>query len=163
MQIIRRILVPTDFQESSVEATRYAAELAQKFDASITLFHVYQLPVITTPDGAAFGPSPHATQEVFDRVDNSLATARQLAEANGAPYVSTLSAAGVAHAEIVREAKEGAYDLIVMGTHGRTGLSHLLLGSVAELVVRKAHCPVLTIRQEHPAHEPSTPSAEPTG
>ena len=137
-------MCPIDFSEASREAVVAAIELSKRFGAELTLLHVYQIPAYTMPEGLiSAGPDVVATmQEQIDRLLESW----QGDAARSGVKVTTASVLGAPFAEIVRYAREHAFDLIVIGTHGRTGLRHALLGSVAEKVVRKAHCPVLTVR-----------------
>jgi len=143
---LRRILVPTDFSKHSGHALGYAAALAEKFGAELFLLHVVHSLATFYPDPLAVAapiqergePSTAAAQAGFDQLvrDNRLdrlTVHREVHE--GAPAE-----------EIIRFAKEAKVDLIAMGTHGHTGLAHILLGSVAEKVVRHAACPVLTVR-----------------
>lgn len=146
---LSRILLPTDFSPYSAEATKYACAFAEKFDAELHLLHVLETHLSSTPEFAAGLALPTQVKESKQACEEALAkvldsawaqsrkskTVRQLVE--GTPFV-----------EIVRYAKEHNIDLIVLGTHGRSGLAHVLLGSVAERVVRKAACPVLTIRPD---------------
>ncbi len=155
MPEIRRILVPTDFSPHSNEATAWAADLAARYGASIALVHVYQPVSMVLPEGFVL-KSATEIADLLHSLDQALAEARSALErtAPGVAIDSTLLQ-GVPFAEIVRHARENGFDLIVIGTHGRTGLKHALLGSVAEKVVRKSHCPVLTVRLaghsfEHP-------------
>lgn len=141
-----RILVPTDFSEGSKTALQYACGLAEKLDAQLHLLHV--IPdhawLIAGSDALYSIPGDYY-QEVHEEVRRELSrlvdsTAEAKARItsdfrDGAPFV-----------EIVRCARQQSVDLIVIGTHGRTGLPHLMIGSVAEKVVRKAPCPVLTVR-----------------
>ncbi len=144
MLSINKILVPIDFSASSQEAMRFAAELAKRFDASVTVMHVYQVPGYVLPEGFLVA-GPQTVTELTNSMQSALDTARRDLVAMGLAKVDSVLAQGTSHSEILRTAEAGGYDLIVMGTHGRTGLSHALLGSVAERVVRKATCPVLTI------------------
>lgn len=153
MVTIHKILVPTDFSAGSEAATEQALSLAQKFAASVTLFHVYQVPTYVFPDGSSFVAGPEVTARIERGVEDSLAAAARAAQQKSGVPVETASAIGTPFEEILRAA-EGC-DLVVMGTHGRTGLRHLLLGSVAEKVVRHAHCPVLTVRLTEEKHAPS--------
>jgi nucleotide-binding universal stress UspA family protein len=148
MPPIKRILVPTDFSAPADNALRYAAGLALVERPQLTVLHVFQFPAYFFPDGSVVTSSPDLVTELTTRIDGSLTLARRMAEAAGACDVQTLQVQGIPVSEIVREAD--AFDLIVMGTHGHTGLSHVLLGSVAERVVRKAPCPVLTVRMNKP-------------
>ena len=141
----KRICCPVDFSKPARAALETAVDLARRFDAELTLFHAFAVAGLTFPTGDVI-----LTQNMIDRadseVDGLLVTWKREAEELGAPKVSTTKAIGIPFVEIVRFAREGHFDLIVMGTHGRTGLKHALIGSVAEKVVRKAPCPVLTVR-----------------
>ena len=144
---MRKILCPVDFSEPSREAVHYAADLAEQFGAELLLLSVYHVPGYAMPDGVLVA-GPEALTEIADDVDRQLEVMRAEAVRRGATNVATESAMGAPHQEIIRVAREGACDLIVIGTHGRTGLKHVLLGSTAEKVVRTAPCPVLTVRTE---------------
>jgi nucleotide-binding universal stress UspA family protein len=148
---LRHILVPTDFSRFSEVALTYAVALAEKFGAEIHLLHVVQDLALFIPDAVAVAPP------VAPPVEQFTAAAREALErAAGQPPLAGHAVRreireGTPFYEIIRYAKDLNIDLIVMGTHGHTGLAHVLLGSVTEKVVRKAPCPVLTIR--HPEHE----------
>jgi universal stress protein A len=142
---IRKILCAVDFSEPSRAALHMAADMAQKFDAELTLLHVYQVPAYPLPDGVIL-PSTVTVTDLFDQVDRALADWRADVERLGAKRVKATSVEGQAWREIVAQASEGDFDLVVVGTHGHTGIKHLLLGSVAERVVRQAPCPVLAVR-----------------
>ena len=148
MARIRKILVPVDFSEPSRAALAYAADLAQRFGATIDLVHVWQAPTFFPT--ATLPEVPNVEANIVDLVRKNAeeATARALAEAKaqGLPVESAHCEPGVPARGIVDLAKAGGYDLIVIGTHGRTGLSHAMMGSVAEKVVRLAPCPVLSVR-----------------
>jgi nucleotide-binding universal stress UspA family protein len=145
MKPIQRILCPVDFSDTSNHAVEYAANLAVPLGAEMHLLHVYQLPMYTMPDGALLA-GPETAQRVMETGQDSL---NRLADkVSGGITVNTHLTEGVPHAEVNRLAKELGADLVVMGTHGRTGIGHLLLGSVAERVVRTSPIPVLTVR--HP-------------
>jgi len=146
---LSRILLPTDFSLYSSEATKYACAFAEKFDAELHLLHVLETRLSATPEFAAGLALPTPVKEnqakcekaLLEILDSAWAQSRRSkivrAVADGTPFL-----------EIVRYARERSIDLIVLGTHGRSGLAHVLMGSVAERVVRKAPCPVLTIRPE---------------
>ncbi len=140
-----KILCPVDFSEVSNGALRLAASLAQACGANLTLVHVVE--PIVAPADFTFGPL--TTGEVEDKlVERSLNAARDLAATLDLPKerLTCRVERGRASGEILRVAHELHADVIVMGTHGYTGMAHVLLGSTAERVIRKAPCPVLTIR-----------------
>jgi nucleotide-binding universal stress UspA family protein len=145
MTAFRKILVPIDFSKHSDRALETAVDLARKYDAAVTVMHVYVIPTVPLPEGYIVA-GPDQITEILNKTKDALDGARKRVVAMGAAKVDTLMAEGVAFTEIVRVAREKGYDLIVMGTHGRTGLKHALMGSVAEKVVRKAPCAVLTTR-----------------
>jgi nucleotide-binding universal stress UspA family protein len=136
---LRHILVPTDFSETAMHALDVAVALATKFDAKLTLLHVYYVP--PPMYGVAFAwPVDEFASGARQELESALFTLKQR-------YHNSESAlrSGAPGDEIVRAAKDSAADLIVMGTHGRSGLPRLILGSVAERVVRTAPVPVLTV------------------
>jgi nucleotide-binding universal stress UspA family protein len=143
----KKLLCPIDFSEPARAAMTAAVELARHFDAELTLFHSYQLPGYTLPEGSVVA-SPKMLQDLADQAEAHLEEWRQIARQLGAPRVLTAKAIGDPALEVVELAREGAFDLIVLGTHGRTGIRHALLGSITERVVRHARCPVLTIHPE---------------
>jgi universal stress protein A len=165
MIALKRILVPTDFSDASVAAVRYAVAFARAFQSRLHVLHV------------------ESRQDLEIMVEAQLAVDRLLAQA-GTPtaphnpardllakvltpednrdlhpeYVLRASGRGGAYVEIVRYAREREIDLIVMGTHGHGFAAHMLMGSVAEKVVRRAPCPVLTVRSaEHDFVLPDQP------
>ncbi len=142
---LRRILLPTDFGEYSREATRYACELAERFGADLHLLHVLELRVSPTP---AFGGGLALASYIKESQTAAEKAMNELLESDWEQRHAVVrhTTEGVPFVEIIRYAKEREIDLIVIGTHGRTGLNHVLMGSVAENVARKAPCPVLTVR-----------------
>lgn len=151
MQTIRRILAAVDFSACSEAAARYAVELAETLGAEVVLFNVYTLPVpFSFPDGSAYIPSAATMAEVSGAAERQLHALNDRIRRAGVT-VELASAEGVPRLMIPRAAVEHRCDLIVVGTHGRTGLAHVVLGSVAEAVVRHAPCPVLTVRAPAPA------------
>jgi len=151
MSRYEKILVPVDFSAHSAEAIRVAADIAKRFDASITLSYVHDPLAYALPDGFALVTQPEI-ERLLDAFRAQLATSQRQAFDAGAPRVDTKLLQGVVAGQIVEFASRGAFDLIVMGTHGRTGMQHLLLGSTAERVVRLAQCPVLTVKQAPQRH-----------
>ncbi|HET9553035.1 MAG TPA: universal stress protein [Anaeromyxobacteraceae bacterium] len=141
----KRILCPIDFSDASRSALETAADLARRSGASLTLFHAYPVPGYTFPDGS-FVASSKMLEELADQAKRHLDEWKGIATGLGVASVDAATAVGEPAHEIVAFAKEKGSDLVVVGTHGRTGLQHALMGSVAERVVRKAPCPVLTVR-----------------
>ena len=149
MIILQKILVPTDFSDLSQQALEFALSLADRFRAKLYLIHVWELPMT----GSLLPPEPYpesimteeqkAGQEHLTKVTNEL-------KASGFD-VEPVFVFGKPYMEIVRAAADLDIDLIVLASHGRSGVSHLLLGSVAEKVVRLAPCPVFTVKAPLPA------------
>jgi len=145
MITLKKILVPTDFSECSEAAMRYGFELAHTFDATLHLLHVVEDPS-TTPWGAeGFALSIGDVLRQFQDEARKRLRASVADSDRGRVVVFCPIAAPVP--EILRYAQDQSVDLIVMGTHGRGPVAHALIGSVAERVVRRAPCPVLTVRQ----------------
>ena len=145
MMTIRKILLPTDFSGPARGARDWAVALGRQYGASLTLLHVYQPISYALPEGYVL-PTASLLADLEVKLGASLDQAKRDLDAIAELRIDTQLVQGVPFAEIVKFAREGRYDLIVIGTHGRTGLRHALLGSVAEKVVRKASCAVLTVR-----------------
>ena len=148
---LHRILVPTDFSKHSHNALTYAAAFAEKFGAELYLLHVVQDLALFIPEAVSVAP-PVAPpiEQMTSGVREALE--RLVKEKHLDRFkVHTEVREGTPFYEILQFAKEAGIDLIIMGTHGRSALMHVLLGSVTERVVRKSPCPVLTIRD--PEHE----------
>jgi nucleotide-binding universal stress UspA family protein len=142
---IRTILHPTDFSAHSASAFELACALARDYGARLVLAHV------KSPPEAVFGelgPIPPEPPEVEKALEDEL---RALKPADARIRVEHRLLEGGAVEGILQLARETNCDLIVMGTHGRTGVGRLLLGSVAEAVMRRAPCPVLTVKHPLPA------------
>jgi universal stress protein A len=145
---LKRILVPIDFSEGALGALDYALALAEQFQARLILLHVVE-PAVYPEDYLINAPvlgDPHLVDSSRER----LAELERERIGSRVP-VETLVRIGRAHSEIPDTAKALGVDLIVIATHGYTGLKHVLLGSTTERVVRHAPCPVLTVRQSGPA------------
>jgi nucleotide-binding universal stress UspA family protein len=152
IMLAKKILCAIDFSKDSDTAMAIAAEMAAESGAALTLAHVWQPPILARDSAALLADKVHA--EFVADATKALAHAKAQVEGLGAPKVETKLLAGVAWDCLVKEAaSDPAYDLIVMGTHGRTGIAHVLVGSVAEKVVRHAPCPVLVARRRVEAHE----------
>ena len=149
MLSIQHILVATDFSPHSEIAVQYAAEIARAFKAEVLICHVVEEVSILAelpPGGEAYFP-PNLTQIQQQQAEEKC---RSLIASNGIARGEVVIGIGSPFFEIIRLAKERSADLIIVGTHGRGAIAHMLMGSVAERVVRKAPCPVLTVRQgEH--------------
>jgi nucleotide-binding universal stress UspA family protein len=148
---IARILVPVDYSSCSRVALRFAAELGRPFGASLDVVHVWDRPsyvsdvVLTRSDPLSPKSLIVLIEENARRDLDEFLTSAELPA--GTALVSRLAAGDPASA-LLHELKVGSYDLAVIGTHGRTGLSHILLGSVAEKLVRLSPVPVLTVPDE---------------
>jgi len=143
---LNRVLVPTDFSEFSRLAVTYACAMAERFGAQLHVLHVVPDPAMLVPEAAVF--SVESMQAQSDRlVTDAQKLLRQIPEGSqGSQPVIRDVRVGAAFLEIIDYAKSQDIDLIVIGTHGRSGLSHILMGSVAERVVRAAPCPVLSVK-----------------
>ena len=151
MVTLKKILCPVDHSECSYLALKYAISLALKDEAKLYLMHVIDSRLYDTE---MYKLSPYKLNEIDEsKIRTNLM--KSLPEGTtDVLEVETIVVKGVPFNEIINAATEISVDLIVIGTHGRTGLSHIMLGSVAERVVRKAPCPVLTVRM--PPHIPGT-------
>ncbi len=139
MQAFRKILVPTDFGPQARQALDLACEIAAKFDALVTVLHVYATPIVPYMEPFPFpiDDFTSAAQAVLDR---------EVARARGSyERVDGVLGGGAPWRDIVDRVADEGYDLVVMGTHGRRGVSRVLVGSVAERVVRTCPVPVLTV------------------
>jgi nucleotide-binding universal stress UspA family protein len=142
MTEFRRILCAVDFSQPSERAFEYALALAARLGAEVNVVHVYQVPAYALADGVFEMPS-EVVGELVSWIKEQL---DQFVAAKARPGVNSTArlCEGIPYVEIVRAAKDA--DMIVVGTHGRTGLNHLLVGSVAERVVRTSDIPVVTVR-----------------
>jgi universal stress protein A len=145
MAEFKKILCPIDFSPSAEKALRYAEGLAQHFQSEILLVHAYEDPAYIMPMTGYLGPEPGLINQLRAHLEEQMDNWKAAVAKAGFP-VRTEILEGTAHQVVIDAAKEHQVDLIVMSTHGRTGLSHALMGSVAERVIRLAHCPVLTVR-----------------
>ncbi len=145
MTNISKILVAVDFSPGSRSAVEYAAMLARALHSTITLFHVYQMPdsmsaIVPGADVAADAEKDRRlAQEGLEKLR------AEVQQQPGVVDIRVLVEHGSPAREVIELSRRGGFDIVVMGTHGRTGLRHVLMGSVAEAVVRHALCPVLTI------------------
>jgi len=144
--MFEKILLPSDFSECSAEAARVAYRLADHFRSAVLVLHVMEEPAALDPMFRGEIPTEllrgrmekYCTETMGQFVSSHL---------QGIPGVETRIVTGVPYREIIRAARETEAGLIVIGTHGRTGVEHVIFGSTAEKVVRMAPCPVLSVRQ----------------
>ncbi|HXK18100.1 MAG TPA: universal stress protein [Polyangiaceae bacterium] len=153
---IQRILVPVDYSSCSRAALRFAADLAQRYQASLDIVHVWDRPSYVTE-------AVMASKEMFsakslirlieDNAQRDLDEFMAAAELPAGTSATGRLASGDPAAALIHELKQHKHDLVVVGTHGRTGLSHVLLGSVAEKMARLSPVPVVTVPDQtaHPA------------
>ena len=154
---LSNVLVATDFGPASDAALRYGREFARTFNATLHVLHVVEAPVLTAgPEfvGIDVVTLRHDFEAAAQNALDRLVTAEDRAQLDARTMVRTGRSPAL---EIVDYARSAAIDLIIIGTHGRKFVSHLIMGSVAERVVRLAGCPVLTVR--HPEHEFIVPDA----
>ena len=147
---VKRILAPIDFSPDSEKALKYALRLAQQFGAQVVLFHVTEPQAYMgeyMPPGAMVDWDASVLQKASEKLTTTEAALVVAAEDRQVETECHLGT-GVAHHEIVQAAQTLEIDLIVISTHGRTGLRHMLMGSTAERVVRHATCPVLVVREK---------------
>jgi nucleotide-binding universal stress UspA family protein len=144
---VKKILVPTDFSDHSMQALKHAIDLGKRFKAGIIVFHCLEPIYLAAPADLYGTPANlttlmseerHSAKQRLERIERDLKKRRI--------PIRTVLGSGTPHLVIVEAVAKLGVDLIVMSTHGRSGFSHLLIGSVAERVVRAAPCPVLTIR-----------------
>lgn len=141
---VKKILCPVDFSAGSKQALHWAVRLANEADAELVVFHAWQTP----PVAAEYAFAATMTAQLQEAAVEALAADLETARSLGASRASSKLVNGPAWSMIVDELAAGGFDLVVMGKHGRTGLKRLLIGSVAEKVVRHAACAVLVVPTE---------------
>lgn len=152
--MIEKILIPTDFSVSARHVLDYAIDLNKQFKAKLFLLHVLQ----DFTDFSEFNLSPSILPQLYAEFEQNAAQRLEEIVSQVIPkdmICDTYILHGVAFYEIIKFAKDEKIDLITIGTHGRTGLKHMLFGSTAEKVIKKSSCPVLSIR--HPETSFSMP------
>jgi len=151
MIALKTVLVPVDFSETSDVALRYGREMARAFGATLQVLHVVQEPYSQPWAVEAYGFSLAALQEEWIKDAKARLDQMVTDEDRRALQATALTVLGHPVTEVLRIAADNKVDLIVMGTHGRGPLGHMIMGSVAERVVRRAPCPVLTVH--HPERD----------
>lgn len=141
---LKKILCPIDHSDCSKEALKYAVSFAMKDEARLYLLHVVD--IRSFDESLDTMVEKEIDDETIKQLETKLFECVPEEIRNGM-QVEALVVRGIPFAEIISIAKKNKVDMIVMGTHGRTGLAHIMIGSVSEKVVRKSHCPVLTVRQ----------------
>jgi nucleotide-binding universal stress UspA family protein len=142
-----RILVPVDLSDGSQALIDYAIQLAKPFNAALEIIHAWEPPQYVAPDLLVAAPGWNSQSLEQIAVDAATTELNSLVAkvANEGLSIKHRVVVGEAASTVLRLAEEGKYDLVIMGTHGRRGLPRLLLGSVAQKIVARAHCPVLTV------------------
>jgi nucleotide-binding universal stress UspA family protein len=156
MFTIRTILYPTDFSEQSRPAFELACSLARDYGATLVVQHVFQLPLLVPIDGVLMPTPVESMDQCRSRLD-------QLRPTDPRVTVRHRLTEGDPAEEILKAIAGEKADLVVIGTHGRGGLTRFLVGSVAEAVLRKAPCPVLTVRAPLPDTAAAPPAVEHAG
>ncbi|MDO8137295.1 MAG: universal stress protein [Candidatus Brocadiales bacterium] len=141
---IKKILCPIDYSECSLEALKYATHFALRDSGKLYLMHV--IDIRSLEQYAPFQVAIKPESEMITQIREDL-WAKVPEEVRKKVEMEAIVTVGIPLVEILLAAKEKGVDMIVMGTHGRTGLAHVIMGSVAENVVRRAPCPVLTVRR----------------
>lgn len=145
MKPFEKILIAIDFSESSDYAFDYALALARQFQAELTVMHVINEPVDLRGFYVPHISFEQLEKEIEEGAEKMMEKFCQDKMADFGSYTTAI-VTGIPYEEIIRKAEETGTSLVVLGTHGRTGIDHLIFGSTAERVVRSAACPVLTIR-----------------
>ena len=150
---LKKILYPTDFSEYSLAALQYAVSIARQNDAELYCLHIVDMPQeeYLTQEYMVPLNVPHVPEDKVLRTARARMKRFEAENLSQIDKVTSRVLVGVPFVEIIRYAREQSIDLIVIGTHGHSALAAMLLGTVAEKVVRKAPCPVLTVR--HPQHK----------
>ncbi|MEK6766758.1 MAG: universal stress protein [Planctomycetota bacterium] len=146
MITLKKILCPIDHSDCSKEALRYAVSFAMKDEAKLYLLHVIDIRSFDESIDAMSKQIPD--DETLNQLKTKLLDCIP-EEIRSGMDVEAIVVQGIPFAEIIHTARENNIDMIVIGSHGRTGIAHIMLGSVSEKVIRKAPCPVLTVRQSN--------------
>lgn len=147
--MIKKILFPADGSKCSDKAFRYALEIAEKFGAELVIINVMDSRIVASAEMAYLDEKflNMVQQNAKDEANKIFSRLGRECQQAGIKYSSQMLS-GIPFEQIIDFATDNKVDIIIMGTHGRTGLARMLLGSTAEKVIRKAHCPVLTVRPD---------------
>lgn len=144
--ILNHILVPIDFSDNSKKALRYALPLATTFNAAISIIYVVEPAVFPSDFGFGQMSFPDVEKEMYDKAETELN--QIVADLDSTTKISPVIKSGIPFVEVTTYAADENVDLIILATHGRTGVEHILFGSTAEKIIRKAPCPVLIVRAD---------------
>ncbi len=148
---LHTIMVPVDFSENSMGAVDYAVKLGKRFGSRLILVHIYHFPVELLTDWSAYGTLAGSGEllEALRKEREQQLSALAAEKAASGLEIATRVLEGTPFSEIVKAARTEKADILIMGTRGLTGIKHVLIGSTAEKVVRKAPCPVLVLKPEN--------------
>lgn len=144
---LKKILVPIDFSDNSKKALRYAIPFAQQFNASLILMYIVEPTIYPSDFGFGQVGFPDVEKELHEKAISEMSALIE-SVVPAALKSETKVGSGIPFVEITTYAKEEDVDMIIVATHGRTGVEHILFGSTAEKIIRKAPCPVLVVRSE---------------
>ncbi|MFA5831951.1 MAG: universal stress protein [Bacteroidota bacterium] len=144
---LKKILVPIDFSDNSKKALRYAIPFAQQFNASLILVYIVEPTIYPSDFGFGQVGFPDVEKELHEKAISEMSALID-AVVPKTLNTQTMVGSGIPFVEITTFAKEQEVDMIIVATHGRTGVEHILFGSTAEKIIRKAPCPVLVVRSE---------------
>jgi nucleotide-binding universal stress UspA family protein len=144
--VLDRILVPVDFSDNSKKALQYAIPFAEQFKASITVLYVVEPAVFPSDFGFGQMSFPDVEREMVDKAETELR--KIVDELRTSVTIVPVVLSGIPFVEVTGYADENDIGLIILATHGRTGVEHILFGSTAEKIIRKSPCPVLVVRAE---------------
>lgn len=144
---LKKILVPIDFSDNSKKALRYAIPFAQQFNASLVLVYIVEPTIYPSDFGFGQVGFPDVEKELHEKAITEMSALINDVVPKSL-QTNTVVGSGIPFVEITTFAKEQEVDMIIVATHGRTGVEHILFGSTAEKIIRKAPCPVLVVRSE---------------
>lgn len=144
--VLKQILVPVDFSDNSKKALQYAIPFAEQFHASITVLYVVEPAVFPSDFGFGQMSFPDVEREMHDKAEGELQ--KVVSECSTSVKIHPVVLSGIPFVEVTTYADENDIGLIILATHGRTGVEHILFGSTAEKIIRKSPCPVLVVRAE---------------